>query len=91
MTKTDLIDKAAELSGLTKKDTARALGAMLSEITVALSKGDKVALIGFGSFEVRERSARVGHSPNEPGKIIEIPAKKVPVFRPGKDLKKKVL
>ena len=62
MTKTDLIDKVAESAEMTKKDAAVAVGAVLDAITDALAKGEKVQLIGFGSFEVRERAARVGHA-----------------------------
>jgi len=91
MTKTDLIDKVAESAEIKKKDAAVAVGAVFDAITDALAKGDKVQLIGFGSFEVRERAARVGHAPQDPKKIINIPAKKVPVFKAGKALKESVL
>ena len=91
MTKTDLIDKVAESAGMTKKDAGVAVGAVLETITDALVKGEKVQLIGFGSFEVRQRAAREGHDPQDPKKIIKIPAKKVPVFKAGKALKDSVL
>lgn len=89
MTKTELIDQVAEKSGLTKKDTGKAVDAIFSVLTEALSKGDKVQLVGFGSFEVKERSARMGRNP-QTGAAIEIKARKVPVFKPGKALKEAV-
>ncbi|MDR1874684.1 MAG: HU family DNA-binding protein [Synergistaceae bacterium] len=91
MTKTELIDKVAESAGLTKKDTGAAVTAVFDVITKALADGDKVQVIGFGSFEVRDRAARDGHDPQDPTKIIHIPAKKVPVFKAGKALKDSVL
>ena len=91
MTKTELIDRVAESAKMTRKDAGEAVSAVLEAITGALAKGDKVQLIGFGSFEVRQRSAREGHDPQDPKKIIKIPAKKVPVFRAGKALKDSVL
>ena len=91
MTKTDLIDKVAESAEMTKKDAAVAVGAVFDAITDSLAKGEKVQLIGFGSFEVRERAAREGHAPQDPKKVIHIPAKKVPVFKAGKALKESVL
>ncbi|MDR1378819.1 MAG: HU family DNA-binding protein [Synergistaceae bacterium] len=91
MTKTDLIDKVAESAGITKKDAGAAVGAVFDVITNALALGDKVQLIGFGSFEVRLRSAREGHDPQDPKKIIHIPEKKVPVFKAGKVLKDSVV
>lgn len=89
MTKTELIDSVAEKSGLTKKDSGKAVDAVLSAMTEALSNGEKVQLVGFGSFEVRERSARTGRNP-QTGAVIEIKARKVPVFKPGKALKEAV-
>lgn len=86
MTKTELIDQVAEKSGLTKKETGKAVDAVLEAMTEALSGGDKVQLVGFGSFEVRERSARTGRNP-QTGEAITIEARKVPVFKPGKALK----
>ncbi|HEY8464896.1 MAG TPA: HU family DNA-binding protein [Bacillota bacterium] len=86
MTKTELIDKVAEKSGLTKKDSGKAIDAIISAMTQALSKGDKVQLVGFGSFEVRKREARKGRNP-QTGAEIKIAARKVPVFRAGKALK----
>lgn len=91
MTKTDLIDRVAESARMTKKDAGVAVAAVLESITDALRKGDKVQLIGFGSFEVRHRAAREGHDPQDPKKVIKIPARKVPVFKAGKGLKDSVL
>ncbi|NLW60164.1 MAG: HU family DNA-binding protein [Firmicutes bacterium] len=89
MTKTELIDEVAERCGLTKKDTGKAIDALFSVMTETLSKGDKIQLVGFGSFEVKERSARMGRNP-QTGAAIEIKARKVPVFKPGKALKEAV-
>lgn len=86
MTKTELIDQVAEKSGLTKKDSGKAVDAVVAAMTQALAKGDKVQLVGFGSFEVRERGARTGRNP-QTGASIKIAARKVPVFKAGKALK----
>lgn len=89
MTKAELIDKVADKSKLTKKDSDKVIDAVVSAISGALSKGDKVTLVGFGSFEVKKREARKGRNP-QTGAEIKIPARKVPVFRPGKGLKEAV-
>lgn len=89
MTKTELIAQVAEKTGLKKKDVEAALNQILATIQEALAKGDKVQFIGFGTFEVRKRSARKGRNP-QTGATIKIPATKVPVFKPGKGLKMKV-
>ncbi|MDA3130785.1 HU family DNA-binding protein [Aliibacillus thermotolerans] len=86
MNKTDLINAVAEQAELSKKDAARAVDAVFDSITESLKKGDKIQLVGFGSFEVRERAARKGRNP-QTGAEIEIPASKNPAFRPGKQLK----
>ena len=86
MNKTDLVNGVAELTGLTKKDAGKAVDAVFETITGALAKGDKVQLIGFGNFEVRERAARKGRNP-QTGAEIEIAASKTPAFKPGKALK----
>ena len=86
MTKADLIDKVAKDTKLTKKDSDQAIDAIVNAISGALAKGDKVTLVGFGSFEVRKRAARQGRNP-QTGKAINIPARKVPVFKAGKALK----
>ncbi len=90
MTKMELISSVAKKTGMTRKDATRAVEAVFETITEALTKGEKVQLVGFGVFEVRERAARKGRNPQNPSQVIEIPAKKVPVFRAGKLLKEKV-
>ncbi|CAK8054011.1 HU family DNA-binding protein [Eupransor demetentiae] len=84
--KQELIDSVAMKTGLTKKDADKAVDAVLSSIKENLSKGEKVQLIGFGNFEVRERAARKGRNP-QTKEEIQIPASKVPAFKPGKALK----
>jgi DNA-binding protein HU-beta len=86
LTKTELIDKVAQETELTKKDSDQAIDAFIDAISEALAKGDKVTLVGFGSFEVRKRAARQGRNP-QTGKAIDIPAREVPVFTAGKNLK----
>ncbi|SMO42343.1 HU family DNA-binding protein [Melghirimyces algeriensis] len=86
MNKTELIAQVAEKTEMTKKDATQAVDAVFDTISEALKAGDKVQLIGFGNFEVRERAARKGRNP-QTGKEIDIPASKVPAFKPGKALK----
>ncbi len=86
MNKTELIAKVAEKADLSKKDAGKAVDAVFASITEALKKGDKVQIIGFGSYEVRERAARLGRNP-QTGKEIKIAASKVPAFKAGKALK----
>ena len=86
MNKTELIAKVAETTELPKKDVARTVDAVFQTISEALQQGEKVQLVGFGNFEVRERSARKGRNP-QTGEEIDIPASKVPAFKPGKALK----
>lgn len=86
MNKADLIAKIADKSGLTKKDADKALTAVIDSITDALVKGDKVQLVGFGTFEIRTRAARKGRNPLTKAEIT-IPASKVPAFKAGKALK----
>ena len=86
MNKTELINAIAENANLSKKDAEAAVNAFTSVVADALKKGEKVQLIGFGSFEVKERSARVGINPLTREKI-EIAASKVPAFVAGKGLK----
>ena len=86
MNKVELIAQIAEKSGLSKKDAEKALAATVDAITEAVSNGDKVQLVGFGSFEVKQREARVGHNPKTK-EAIEIPAARVPVFKAGRALK----
>ncbi|MEQ9764378.1 HU family DNA-binding protein [Streptococcus jiangjianxini] len=84
--KQDLIAKVAEATELTKKDSAAAVDAVFEAIEGFLAEGDKVQLIGFGNFEVRERAARKGRNP-QTGEEISIAASKVPAFKAGKALK----
>ncbi|GGB51957.1 MULTISPECIES: HU family DNA-binding protein [Fictibacillus] len=86
MNKTDLINTVSEQAQLSKKDASKAVDAVFEAITGTLQSGDKVQLIGFGNFEVRERAARKGRNP-QTGQEIEISASKVPAFKPGKALK----
>ncbi|MBQ7264129.1 MAG: HU family DNA-binding protein [Synergistaceae bacterium] len=91
MTKAELIDAIANDLDLKKKDVGPVVEEVFSQIEEALSRGEKCTFVGFGVFEVRERAAREGRNPQDPTKVVKIPAKKVPVFRPGKDLKERVL
>ena len=86
MNKTELIAAAAEKAGLSKKDTEKVVNAAFDVITEALAQGDKVQLVGFGAFEVRERGERIGRNP-QTKEEIKIPASKAPVFKAGKALK----
>ncbi len=86
MTKVDLIAKVAAEAELTKKDAEKAVNAMLDGITEALAAEDKVTLVGFGTFETRDRPARKGHDPRT-GREIDIAASTVPAFKAGKALK----
>lgn len=87
MNKSELVASIAEKSNLTKKDAELALNAFISSVEEALVDGDKVQLVGFGTFEVRQRKAREGRNPRNPEEVIQIPASKAPVFRAGKALK----
>ncbi len=89
MNKAELIASMAEKCELTKKDTEKALKAFMDTVQESLSKGEKVQLVGFGTFEVKQRAARVGRNPRTK-EAIDIPASKAPVFKPGKDLKDSV-
>ena len=86
MNKSDLIAAMAAKTGSTKKDAEATLNAFVDAVTEALVKGDKVQLVGFGSFEVRKRAARKGRNP-QTKEEIKIPASKAPVFKSGKALK----
>jgi len=86
MNKAELITAVAEKAELSKKDTEAVVNATVEVITKALKKGDKVQLVGFGSFETRKRAARIGRNPKTKEEI-QIPATKVPAFKPGKALK----
>ena len=86
MNKTELISQVAEMSEISKKDATKAVDAVFASIINALKEGDKVQLIGFGNFEVRERAARKGRNP-QTGDEIEIAASKIPAWKPGKATK----
>jgi DNA-binding protein HU-beta len=86
MNKSELINSVSEKSGLTKADTERAFKAFVETITDAMSKGDSISLIGFGTFLVRDRKARTGRNPRT-GETIKIAASKIPAFKAGKALK----
>lgn len=86
MKKSDLVAAVAEKQNLSKKDVEGVINAAIEEIKAALAKGDNVQLIGFGTFEVRERAERVGENPRTK-ETITIPACKVPAFKAGKALK----
>lgn len=90
MNKAELVSSIAEKSGLTKKDAELALNAFMNTVEEALAKDEKVQLVGFGTFDVRERKARKGRNPRDPEQVIEIPASKAPVFKAGKALKELV-
>ena len=86
MNKADLVAKVAEKSGVTKKDAEKAVAGIFAAVQEALAAGDKVQVLGFGTFEVKERAARIGRNPKTK-ESIEIPASVVPVFKAGKALK----
>jgi Bacterial nucleoid DNA-binding protein len=86
MTKAELIDKIAATAGITKADAAKSLDATIDSVKAALKKGQKVTLVGFGTFSVSKRMARKGRNPRT-GEEIKIPATKVPKFTAGKALK----
>lgn len=89
LTKQDVINSVAEKADLTKKQAGIAVDALLDTVKGALANGDSVGLIGFGTFEVRKKAARDGRNPVTQ-EVIHIPAKNVPAFRPGKQLKESV-
>ncbi len=86
MNKADLVNVVAESSGLSKKDTERAINATIKAMSDALVAGEKVQLVGFGVFEVKSRAARVGRNPRTK-ESISIPASRLPLFKAGKALK----
>ncbi len=86
MNKNELVAEVAAKTGLTKKDAEKAVLAMVETVTEAVVKGDKVMLVGFGSFETKTREARIGRNPKTK-EAINIPATRVPVFKAGKALK----
>ena len=89
MNKAELVEEVADQTGLTRKTSREAVDAVISAITDSLIRQEKVTLVGFGTFQVRERKARKGVNP-QTRKTIQIPAKNVPKFRPGKGLREKV-
>lgn len=89
MTKAELISAVAEKSGLKKVEAEKAVAAFIASVTTALKKGDKLSLVGFGTFSTAKRAARKGQNP-QTGKKINIPAATVPKFKPGKTLKEAV-
>jgi integration host factor subunit beta len=86
MTKAELVEDVADAAELTKKDAERLVEIVFESIIETLNKGEKIELRGFGSFRVRERGARRGRNPKT-GDPVSIPAKRVPYFKPGKELK----
>ena len=89
MTKTELINAVAEKTDISKKDADKAVNAVFEAIAETLAGGEKVQIVGFGSFEVKARSQRVGRNPRTKEEIV-IPASKLPVFKAGKSLKEQV-
>ena len=89
MNKAELIAEVAEKTGLSKKDTEKAVNAALDTITASLENGEKVSLVGFGVFDVKEREARMGRNPRTKEEI-PIPASRVPQFKAGKALKEAI-
>ena len=87
MNKAELVAAVAAKTGDTKKAAEASVNAFVEVVTDALVEGDKVQLVGFGTFETRERAARQGRNPRNPEEVIEIPASKAPVFKAGKGLK----
>ncbi|MDY0942391.1 MULTISPECIES: HU family DNA-binding protein [Priestia] len=89
MNKTELVDAVATKSELTKQDSKKAVDALFETISNTLAKEEKIQLVGFGTFEVRERAERTGRNP-QTGEEMTIPASKAPAFKPGKELKEAV-
>jgi len=89
LNKTELVSAVAEKTGLTKKDSEKAVGALFEVVTETLSTGERVQVVGFGTFEVRDRAARKGRNP-QTGEVIDIAAAKVPAFKAGKALREAV-
>jgi len=89
MNKRELIDEVSTKTGLTRKASREAIDAMTSVVTDALARQEKVTLVGFGTFQVMERKAKIGRNPRT-GETVQIPAKKVPRFRPGRGLRERV-
>lgn len=90
MTKAELVEYVREKTGVRRAAAEEAVAAVLDGVKETLAKGGKVQIVGFGTFEVRTRSARIGRNPQDPTKTVEIPEKKVPVFKAGKLLREAV-
>ena len=90
MNRAELVEHVAKATGQPKSEVTRTLSALIHSVTAALSKGDKVTLVGFGTFERRNRNARETNNPQKPGEKIKVPAKRVPAFAPGKEFKERV-
>ena len=90
MNKSELLVNISEKSGLKKVEAERALNAFIETVTESLKIEEKVQLVGFGTFETRDRKAREGTNPRKPDEVIKIPASKAPVFKAGKTLKEAV-
>ena len=86
MTKADLVEEVAKVTELTRKDSEVIVDTLFESVIKALKTGDKLEVRGFGSFRVRQRNARVGRNPKT-GEKVEVPAKRVPYFKPSKELK----
>ena len=86
MTKADLVEEVAKAVEVPKKDAERIVKTVFDSVTQALHRGEKIELRGFGSFRLRERKARIGRNPKT-GETVEVPSKKVPYFKAGKELK----
>ena len=89
MNKVEFIARVSEIAGTTKKDATVAVNAVLETITETLAKGESVAFVGFGSFNVKDRAARMSTIPGST-RVVEVPAKKAVSFKPGSELKKSV-
>ena len=90
MNKAELVEAMAKITNATKSDTEKTLDAFISVVSNNIKEKDGVKLVGFGTFSVSDRKARLGRNP-QTGEELQIPARKVPVFRPGKELKKAVM
>lgn len=90
MTKTEFVGAISDKLGMSKKDVGLVIDETLTLIGDELAKGEKCTFVGFGVFEPKDRAAREGRNPQNPTETIKIPARRVPAFRPGKELKEKV-
>lgn len=86
MNKAELASAVAEAAGISKEKALKAIDAVTNNITATLYKGESVTLVGFGTFSAKERAARTGRNPQN-GQVVEIPARRIPTFKPGKGLK----